>query len=74
MKVFMLIQTAMGEEENVFRKLGEIAEIEEHYIVYSTYDIIIGFTVQNREEIYKLRNEKIRIIPGIRATMTLECL
>jgi DNA-binding Lrp family transcriptional regulator len=74
MKVFMLIKTAIGEEENVFRKLGEIAEIEERHILYAEYDIIIGFTVQNREEIYKFRNEKIRIIRGIRATMTLLCL
>jgi DNA-binding Lrp family transcriptional regulator len=73
MKVFMLIKTEIGSEHNVLQKLRKIKEIEESHMIYSEYDIIIGFTVQNREEIYKLRNEKIRKIPGIHQTMTLPC-
>jgi DNA-binding Lrp family transcriptional regulator len=74
MKVFMLIKTEFGAENDVFKKLGEIKEIEESHMLYGEYDIIIGFTVHNREEIYTIRNEKIRKIPGIRATLTLQCL
>jgi len=69
----MLIKTEIGVEDDVLKALRKIQEIEESYMLYGYYDTIIGFTVQNREEIYKLRNEKIRKIPGIHQTMTLPC-
>lgn len=74
MKFFMLIRTKIGSGDDVLKELRKIKEIEESHVLYSEYDIIIGFTVQNEEEMYKLRNEKINRIPGIRATLTLKCL
>ena len=74
MKFFMLIRTKIGSEGDVLKKLRKIKEIEESYVLNCEYDILIGFTVQNEEEMYKLRNEKINRIPGIPETLTLKCL
>jgi DNA-binding Lrp family transcriptional regulator len=73
MRVFMLIKTEIGTEHNVLKELRKIKEIEESDMVYGDYDIIIEFTVQNSEEIYRIRNEKIRKIPGTHQTLTLTC-
>jgi len=74
MKFFMLIRTRIGSEGDVLKKLRKIKEIEESYVLYYKYDILIGLTVQNEEEMYKLRNEKINKIAGIPETITLKCL
>lgn len=69
----MLIKTEIGTEDNVLKELRKIKEIEESHMVYGDYDIIIEFTVQNSEETYRIRNEKIRKIPGTHQTLTLTC-
>jgi len=74
MKVFIFVNTEWGAEKDVFHKLQKIPEIKECFMLYGQFDIIITLEVQNRAEISKFRNEKIRTISGIHSTMTMETL
>lgn len=70
-KVFALIITETGKEEYVLKKLKELGEVEDAYIVYGKYDIIAKVVVDNMRKIPVVISKKIRKIECINSTDVL---
>lgn len=67
-KVFVLILTETGKEDYVLKKIKEIGEVEQAYIVYGNYDIFAKVIVDNLRKIQVVLSKKIRRIEGVNST------
>jgi len=68
---FVLINTELGGEDEVRRKLLEIPEIEEAYAVYGVYDVIAKLRADSMEKIKEVITWKIRRMDKVRSTLTM---
>ena len=68
---YVLINTELGLEETVIKRLNEIQQVKEIHAVYGVYDIITQVEATNTEELKDLISSKIRRIEGIRSTLTM---
>ena len=68
---FVLINTELGAEDEVRKKLLEIPEIEEAYAVYRVYDIIAKLRAENMEKVKEVITWKIRRMDKVRSTLTM---
>ena len=68
---FVLINTELGAENEVRKKLLEIPEIEEAYAVYGVYDIIAKLRADSMEKIKEVITWKIRRMEKVRSTLTM---
>lgn len=58
-------------EENISKKLSEIPEIEDVYVVTGPWDIILKLKAESVEEIGDISLKRIRTIEGVMNTLTL---
>jgi len=65
MKVFVLIETAMGKSKEVTTALKQLAEVESANIVTGPYDVIAIIEGANLNDIGGLVTAKIHLIAGI---------
>lgn len=70
-KAFILLNTEVGLEKDVYEEIATYSCIKEIYRVYGVYDIIFQIEEQNLEQLKHTISLKIRSIQGIRATSTL---
>ena len=68
---YILISTEMGRELQVKEALDENQEVKESFQVYGIYDVIARIEAKDIDELKDIVFPKIRIIPGIRSTMSL---
>jgi len=68
---FVLINTELGSEDEVFEELTKIPGVEEAYIVYGAYDIIVLVRAESLNELRSIVINKIRRIPKVRSTTTM---
>jgi DNA-binding Lrp family transcriptional regulator len=61
----------MGRELQVKEALDMIREVKESYRVYGIYDVIARVEAKDVEELKDIVFPKIRLIPGVRSTMSL---
>jgi len=68
---YVLISTEIGAEGRVLDRLQEFPEIEEAYIIYGIYDILVKINLKDES---KLRETvtKIRRIEGVKSTLTIQ--
>jgi Lrp/AsnC family transcriptional regulator for asnA, asnC and gidA len=70
-KAFILVNSEVGFEKQVFETIWTVSGIKEAYMIYGVYDIIIQIEVENLQELKETISHKIRMIKGVRATVTL---
>ncbi|MBU0546897.1 MAG: Lrp/AsnC ligand binding domain-containing protein [Patescibacteria group bacterium] len=70
-KALVLINTKMGEEKEVLKKVKEIGGVKKAYIYYGVYDIIAEVETDDNQKLGKLVTDCIRRIPNVEATITL---
>ncbi|MFQ5711302.1 MAG: Lrp/AsnC family transcriptional regulator [Candidatus Geothermarchaeales archaeon] len=68
---FVLINTELGSEEEVRSKLLEHEEVEEAYIVYGVYDLIVKLKAEDMDQIKRTVSWKIRRMEKVRSTLTM---
>jgi len=68
---FVLINTELGSEDEVFNELTKIPGVTEVYIVYGAYDIIAMVKAESLNELRNIVINKIRKIPKVRSTTTM---
>ena len=68
---FVLINTELGSEDEVFEELTKIPGVTEAYIVYGAYDIIVMVKADSLNELRNIVINKIRKIPKVRSTTTM---
>jgi len=68
---YVLIVCEMGSEQHVIEKLLMIDEIEDVNRVWGAYDVVIKVVGPTSDAVRKIIQEKIRMIDGIRTTVSL---
>jgi DNA-binding Lrp family transcriptional regulator len=68
---YVLVNAETGAEDKVLRQLKNIAIVEEAYVSYGVYDLIIKVKAETMEALKEAITHKIRTITEVRSTLTL---
>jgi DNA-binding Lrp family transcriptional regulator len=68
---FVLVNSELGKEENVLKKLKQVDEVKEANIVYGVYDIITKVKAATMQDLKDAINMKIRRMEFVRSTVTM---
>ena len=68
---YVLIVSEMGSEQHVIKKLLMIDEIEDVNRVWGAYDVVVKVVGPTSDAVREIIQEKIRMIDGIRTTVSL---
>ena len=60
-----------GSEDNVLKQLRSLNNVEEAYVSYGVYDLVIRVKADTMEELKDSVTHKIRTIKQVRSTLTL---
>ncbi len=71
---FALIVGDAGKEKKILESLNKMKEVEEAYIVYGEYDIVVKVNVEQLKDLDPFLTEKIRNIDGVQMTSTMIAL
>ncbi|MFP4170908.1 MAG: Lrp/AsnC ligand binding domain-containing protein [Methanomassiliicoccales archaeon] len=67
----VLLNSEIGSESKVLDDLVKLDEVERAYLIYGVYDILAEVTADTMEELQAIITGKVRLIPGVRSTLTL---
>jgi DNA-binding Lrp family transcriptional regulator len=70
-RAFVLFNVETGSEDFVLKQLKNISSIEEAYVSYGVYDLIVRINAGTMEELKEIVTHKIRAINQVRSTLTL---
>lgn len=70
-EAFILINTEIGSEEEVLKKLTGIGGVKEAYMVYGVYDIIAKIEAEDLDKLKDIVTWKIRRLDKVRSTITM---
>jgi len=68
---FVMLNVEAGSEENVLRKLRDLDIVEEAYVSYGVYDLIVKVKAETMGELADVVTRKIRETEQIQSTLTL---
>jgi len=68
---YVLISTEIGAEGRVLDRLQGFPEIEEAYIIYGIYDILVKINLKDESKLREIVT-KIRRIEGVKSTLTIQ--
>ncbi len=71
MKAFVLIDTELGQEEQVVKLVKKIDEAVKVYIVYGIHDVIAVLEAESQDMLKDTIFNKIRVIEQVKKTITL---
>jgi len=66
-----LFNVESGSEDNVLKQLRNINNVEEAYVSYGVYDLVVRVKADTMEELKDSVTHKIRTIKQVRSTLTL---
>jgi len=70
-EAIILVNTRVGTEEEVIKKLLKIDKVREVYFVYGVYDIIVKVQADDINKLREVVATKIRRIDNILSTSTM---
>ena len=68
---FVLINAEIGGEEEVLRAIEKVEGVEEAYILYGVYDIIVKIRAETMNRLKDVVISDIRRINKVRSTLTM---
>ena len=71
MRAYILINVEPGSEDKVLKELRKMNNVEEAYVSYGVYDLVIRVKADNMEELKTSVTHRIRTIEQVRSTLTL---
>jgi len=66
-----LFNVESGSEDSVLKQLRSLNNVEEAYVSYGVYDLIVRIKANTMEELKDSVTHKIRTIKQVRSTLTL---
>ncbi len=69
--VFVMINTELGSESIVLKRLNEIEEVKEAHLIYGVYDIIARIETETMQELKDIVALKVRRLDNVRSTLTM---
>ncbi len=70
-RAYVLLNVESGSEDIVLKQLRSINIVEEAYVSYGVYDLIVKVKANTMEEMKEAISHKIRSINQVRSTLTL---
>jgi DNA-binding Lrp family transcriptional regulator len=70
-KAFILLNVETGSEDEVLNQLKELTFVEESFVAYGGYDLIIRVKAESMTELKETVSHKIRTLDKVRSTLTL---
>lgn len=70
-RAIVLINTKTGKEDSVLEEVKKVQKVEEAYITYGVYDIVVKIQAKDLEELKGVIADNIRHAGSVRSTMTL---
>jgi len=70
-KAFILINTEIGSEADVLKKLKKVEGINEAFLVYGVYDIIARVKADTMDKLKEIVIWRIRRLDKVRSTLTM---
>ncbi len=70
-EAFILVNTETDGENEVLRSLMSVEGVEEAYVVYGVYDIVVRIKAPNVEALKRIVTTNIRKIPKVKSTLTM---
>jgi DNA-binding Lrp family transcriptional regulator len=67
----VLINADLGAEEDLLKKLREIPNVREVYVVYGVYDIVARVEADTMEKVKETITWHIRRLDKVRSTLTM---
>jgi DNA-binding Lrp family transcriptional regulator len=67
----VLANTDIGKEASVLDEMCNLNQVVEAYLVYGVYDIIAMVEAETMDDLEAVITGKVRVIPGLRSTLTL---
>lgn len=68
---YVLFNVDAGFEEQVLKEAKAVGKVEEAYVSYGVYDLIMKIKTGSMEELKELVTHCLRGISGVRSTLTL---
>ena len=68
---FVLINTEIGSEADVLKKLKDVEGVDEAFAVYGVYDIIARVTADTMDKLKEIVTWKVRRLDKVRSTLTM---
>jgi DNA-binding Lrp family transcriptional regulator len=70
-RAYVLFNVESGSEDAVLKQLRNINNVEEAYVSYGVYDLVVRVKADTMEELKDSVTHKIRTIKQVRSTLTL---
>jgi DNA-binding Lrp family transcriptional regulator len=70
-RAYVLFNVESGSEDSVLKQIKSLSNVEESYISYGVYDLVIRIKANTMEELKNMVTHKIRTIKQVRSTLTL---
>ncbi|MCH8908544.1 MAG: Lrp/AsnC ligand binding domain-containing protein [Candidatus Heimdallarchaeota archaeon] len=67
----ILLNCILGKEKELLEELNKLEEVKEGNIIMGLYDIIIKVEVPDTKDLRPLLTQKIKVLSGIRQSMTV---
>jgi DNA-binding Lrp family transcriptional regulator len=68
---FLLINTALGSEDQVVGELRKIPNVKQVYPVYGVYDIVAKVEAESMGKLKEIVSLKVRKLENVRSTLTM---
>ncbi len=70
-RAFILVNVESGSEEQALKQLKSIEGVEESYVTYGVYDLMVRVKANTMEELKDIVTHKIRTSKQVHSTLTL---
>ncbi len=70
-RAYVLFSVNSGSEDRVIKELRAIDEVQEAYVSYGVYDLIVKIKTDSMEQMKELVSHRLRTISDVRSTLTL---
>ena len=70
-QAFVLFNVESGSEDQVLKDTKDIGGVQEAYVSYGVYDLVVKVKADSMEQLKELVTHRLRKIKNVRSTLTL---
>jgi DNA-binding Lrp family transcriptional regulator len=70
-RAFVLFNVGAGSEDQVLRDAKAIGGVQEAYVSYGVYDLVLKVKADSMEQLKEFVTHRLRTIKNVRSTLTL---
>jgi DNA-binding Lrp family transcriptional regulator len=70
-RAYVLFGVASGAEDQVLKDVQNVDGVQEVYVSYGVYDLIVKIKTESMEQLKELVSHRLRRVDNVRSTLTL---